>query len=74
MHRTSRGCYSPCGVRAVGLTPSSAVRGLQGHLGYETMDHLPINRGFASHVGYLEGSQVPPPPPSRRAAAVEFSH
>ena len=29
----------------------------KGHLGYETMDHLPVNRGFKSHVGYLEGSQ-----------------
>lgn len=29
----------------------------KGHLGYETEDHLPINRGFASHVGFLEGSQ-----------------
>lgn len=29
----------------------------KGHLGYETMDHLPVNRGFHSHVGYLEGSQ-----------------
>jgi hypothetical protein len=23
----------------------------KGHLGYQTMDHLPINRGFVSHVG-----------------------
>eukprot|EP00656_Telonema_subtile_P000083 TRINITY_DN10035_c0_g1_i2.p1 TRINITY_DN10035_c0_g1~~TRINITY_DN10035_c0_g1_i2.p1 ORF type:complete len:538 (-),score=120.73 TRINITY_DN10035_c0_g1_i2:189-1802(-) len=29
----------------------------KGHLGYETTDHLPINRGFASHVGYLGGSE-----------------
>ena len=29
----------------------------KGHLGYETTDHLPINRGFESHVGYLGGSQ-----------------
>eukprot|EP00038_Savillea_parva_P011469 m.197762 g.197762 ORF g.197762 m.197762 type:complete len:512 (+) comp20214_c0_seq1:161-1696(+) len=29
----------------------------KGHLGYLTMDHLPINRGFASHVGYLHGSE-----------------
>ena len=27
------------------------------HLGYETLDHLPVNRGFESHVGFLEGSQ-----------------
>ena len=25
----------------------------KGHLGYETTDHLPISRGFKSHVGYL---------------------
>ena len=25
----------------------------KGHLGYQTTDHLPINRGFSSHVGYL---------------------
>jgi len=29
----------------------------KGHLGYQTMDHLPINRGFVSHVGYLSGSE-----------------
>ena len=29
----------------------------KGHLGYTTMDHLPINRGFASHVGYLFGME-----------------
>lgn len=29
----------------------------KGHLGYETMDHLPVNRGFKSHVGFLSGSQ-----------------
>jgi arylsulfatase B len=29
----------------------------KGHLGYQTMDHLPIQRGFASHVGYLSGSE-----------------
>lgn len=29
----------------------------KGHLGYQTMDHLPINRGFASHIGYLDGSE-----------------
>ena len=26
-------------------------------MGYQTEDHLPINRGFASHVGYLHGSE-----------------
>ena len=25
----------------------------KGHLGYQTTDHLPIHRGFATHVGYL---------------------
>jgi len=29
----------------------------KGHLGYQTEDHLPINRGFDSHVGYLGGGQ-----------------
>lgn len=29
----------------------------KGHLGYETMDHLPVNRGFKTHVGYLGGSE-----------------
>lgn len=29
----------------------------KGHLGYETTDHLPINRGFQSHVGYLGGAE-----------------
>lgn len=27
------------------------------HLGFETIDHLPIHRGFRSHVGYLNGSE-----------------
>ena len=26
----------------------------KGHLGYETTDHLPVNRGFDTHIGYLE--------------------
>ncbi len=30
----------------------------KGHLGYQTMDHLPINRGFTSHVGFLAGSET----------------
>ena len=29
----------------------------KGHLGYQTTDHLPANRGFASHVGYLLGAE-----------------
>ena len=30
----------------------------KGHLGYQTMDHLPvINRGFDSHVGCLEAGE-----------------
>ena len=29
----------------------------KGHLGYQTMDHLPVNRGFDSHVGFLSGSE-----------------
>ena len=28
-----------------------------GHLGYQTTDHLPIRRGWDSHVGFLLGSQ-----------------
>ena len=29
----------------------------KGHLGYTTMDHLPANRGFDTHVGYLGGAE-----------------
>ena len=29
----------------------------KGHLGYQTMDHLPLNRGFHTHVGFLAGSE-----------------
>jgi len=29
----------------------------KGHLGYQTSDHLPVQRGFRSHVGYLGGSE-----------------
>ena len=29
----------------------------KGHWGYQTTDHLPINRGFTSHVGYLAGAE-----------------
>jgi len=30
----------------------------KGHLGYQTTDHLPINRGFKSHVGFLAGAET----------------
>lgn len=30
----------------------------KGHLGYETTDHLPINRGFQTHVGYFEAEEL----------------
>ena len=29
----------------------------KGHLGYHTTDHLPVNRGFDSHVGYLNAAE-----------------
>jgi arylsulfatase A-like enzyme len=29
----------------------------KGHLGYQSEDHLPVNRGFDSHVGYLYGME-----------------
>ena len=29
----------------------------KGHLGYATMDHLPINRGFQTHVGYFHADE-----------------
>ena len=29
----------------------------KGHLGYQTEDHLPINRQFKQHVGFLAGSE-----------------
>eukprot|EP00935_MAST-01C_sp_MAST-1C-sp1_P000143 g143.t1 len=29
----------------------------KGHLGYMTTDHLPVNRGFDSHVGYLNAAE-----------------
>ena len=29
----------------------------KGHLGYPSVDHLPINRGYESHVGYLGGAE-----------------
>ena len=31
----------------------------KGHLGYMTTDHLPANRGFDTHVGYLGGAGNP---------------
>ena len=27
------------------------------NIGFQTIDHMPINRGFASHVGYLYGAE-----------------
>ena len=32
-------------------------RPLKGHLGYHTSDHLPVNRGFDRHLGYLGGGE-----------------
>ena len=29
----------------------------KGHLGYQTTDHLPVARGFDTHVGYLAGME-----------------
>ena len=29
----------------------------KGHLGYATMDHLPVNRGFQTHVGYFHADE-----------------
>lgn len=29
----------------------------KGHLGYQTTNHLPIHRGFATHLGYLNGAE-----------------
>ena len=29
----------------------------KGHLGYQTVDHMPINRGFDTHLGYLNGAE-----------------
>ena len=29
----------------------------KGHLGYQTTDHLPVHRGFDTHVGFLAGSE-----------------
>ena len=29
----------------------------KGHLGYQTIDHMPVNRGFATHIGYLDGAE-----------------
>lgn len=29
----------------------------KGHLGYQTTDHLPVRRGFDTHLGYLAGDQ-----------------
>ena len=37
--------------------PRSAWPAAQGHLGYQTMDHLPVNRGFKQHCGFLGGSE-----------------
>lgn len=37
--------------------PLTLRAGSEGHLGYQTTDHLPINRGFDSHLGYLEAAE-----------------
>jgi arylsulfatase A-like enzyme len=29
----------------------------KGHLGYQTTDHMPVQRGFVSHIGYLDGAE-----------------
>jgi hypothetical protein len=46
-----------------GLTVLASVRAVRGHmigkghLGYQTTDHLPIHRGFETHLGYLNGAE-----------------
>ena len=34
----------------------------KGHLGYMTMDHLPANRGFDTHLGVRSCCRIPPHP------------
>ena len=29
----------------------------KGHLGYQTTDHMPVNRGFDTHYGFLQGDE-----------------
>ena len=36
---------------------ATTIHATQGHLGYRTTDHLPINRGFNTHLGYLQGAE-----------------
>ena len=47
----------------------------KGHLGYQTTDHLPVNRGFQTHLGYLEAAEhyCEPFPVSPAAAARELT-
>lgn len=40
----------PARLKAVGYSTHMVGKG---HLGYMTTDHMPINRGFDTHVGYL---------------------
>ena len=38
--------------------PSCTAPPGKGHLGYPSTAHMPIRRGYASHVGYLGGSEA----------------
>ena len=40
----------PARLKAVGYATHMVGKG---HLGYMTTDHMPVNRGFDSHVGFL---------------------
>jgi hypothetical protein len=47
----------PAKLKQAAPKPFSAHFVGKGHLGYQTTDHLPVRRGFDTHLGYLAGDQ-----------------
>ena len=51
------GLRLPTRANPIQLIVTEPAPPISGHLGYQTVDNLPINRGFAGHLGFLGGGE-----------------